>query len=379
MALKPFSNGPKHHFFGYYGINPWDRNFRYHLALETDFHRHVPTPTDIAQVGLVDKRSGDFTPVASTSAFNLQQGSMMHWIDVGFGEELTFNDWDDDRLVSRAVTLATRESRTIQGAIAAVSTATPYAIGLNFARMSICRQVVGYANNIDAASWEPVPLDDGLFLIDLRDGSMEVVLSITEVLQHSNLNAADCGMTWFNHIMFNPPGDRIFFFCRTRHNGRGFNTSLWTVNPDGSNLQCQIPFGHKISHFAWRDDKRMLMSTNVLGQMQFVEFTDSKGDFQPIGKGKLPNDGHACFSPDGSWLVCDTYPREPERMAHLILYHLNRDQKIEIGHVYTAPEFTGEIRCDLHPRWFPDGKWVTIDSVNNGDRQIYLADLSEVI
>ena len=113
--------------------------------------------------------------------------------------------------------------------------------------------------------------------------------------------------------------------------------------------------------------------------MQFVEFTDSKGDFQPIGKGKLPNDGHACFSPDGSWLVCDTYPREPERMAHLILYHLNRDQKIEIGHVYTAPEFTGEIRCDLHPRWSPDGKWVTIDSVNNGDRQIYLADLSGII
>ena len=86
MALKPFSNGPKHHFFGYYGINPWDRNFRYHLALETDFHRHVPTPTDIAQVGLVDKRSGDFTPVASTSAFNLQQlstiGMMIAWFPV---------------------------------------------------------------------------------------------------------------------------------------------------------------------------------------------------------------------------------------------------------------------------------------------------------
>ena len=85
MILKPFSNGPKHHFFGYYGINPWDQDFRYHLALETDFHRHVPTSTDIAKVGLVEKDSGDFTSVASTSAFNLQQGRMMHWIDVGFG------------------------------------------------------------------------------------------------------------------------------------------------------------------------------------------------------------------------------------------------------------------------------------------------------
>ena len=50
---------------------------------------------------------------------------------------------------------------------------------------------------------------------------------------------------------------------------------MWTVNPDESDLQCQIPFGYKISHFAWRDDKRMLMSTDILGQMQFVEFTVS--------------------------------------------------------------------------------------------------------
>ena len=50
-----------------------------------------------------------------------------------------------------------------------------------------------------------------------------------------------------------------------------------------------------------------------------------------------------------------------------------------LGQVYAAPEFTGEIRCDLHPRWSPDGKCVTIDSVNNGDRQIYLADLSGII
>ena len=76
----------------------------------------------------------------------------MHWIDVGFGEELTYNDWDGNRLVSRAVTLVSRESRTIQGAIAAVSTTNPYAIGLNFESMSACRQVVGYANNIDPAS-----------------------------------------------------------------------------------------------------------------------------------------------------------------------------------------------------------------------------------
>ena len=84
--LRQFSNGPKNHFFGYYGINPWDQSRTYHLALETEFHDYVPTATDIAKVGAVHRETGDFIPLASTSAFNLQQGSMMHWINVGLEE-----------------------------------------------------------------------------------------------------------------------------------------------------------------------------------------------------------------------------------------------------------------------------------------------------
>ena len=109
------STGPKHHFFGYYGINPWSRSMQYHLALETDFHEHRPGLNDIASVGLVDRKTNTFTKYAETSAFNLQQGSMMHWIDVGFGEEFTFNDWENEKLVSRAVHLETGDLRTIEG------------------------------------------------------------------------------------------------------------------------------------------------------------------------------------------------------------------------------------------------------------------------
>lgn len=89
--IKRISNSPKHHFFGYYGINPWDRSFQFHLALETDFHEHRPTKGDSAAVGLLNRQTQDFIPLASTTAFNLQQGSMMHWI----GEEFTFNDWEN--------------------------------------------------------------------------------------------------------------------------------------------------------------------------------------------------------------------------------------------------------------------------------------------
>ena len=122
ITITRLSSPPKHHFYGYYGIEAWDPSRRYHLSLETDFHEHRPVVGDVALVGLIDRETHAFIPYASTSAFNLQQGSMMHWIDVGFGNEFTFNDWENDGLVSRAINLQTRETRTICGAVAAALT-----------------------------------------------------------------------------------------------------------------------------------------------------------------------------------------------------------------------------------------------------------------
>ncbi len=371
------SSSPKHHFFGYYGINPWDRSLRYHLALETDSHERRPGVGDSALVGLVDRETHAFTPYAETSAFNLQQGSMMHWIDAGFGEEFTFNDWEDGGLVSRAVNSETREVRTIQGAIAAVSPAKPTAIGLNFARMAHCRAVVGYANDIDPASLQDHPGDDGLFLLDLKDGGSQLILSIADVIKASQYEGAKEKRAWFNHVLFNTDGSRILFFCRVREQS-SLCTSLWTVNPDGTNLECQIPFRRWISHFAWRDPKRILISSNLIGDGGFLEFTDGQRDFKPFGKGILPRDGHACFSPDARWVVCD-YRRGkgPDRMAGLMLYNVNDRAKISLGKFRSDERFSGDIRCDLHPRWSPDGRTISFDSIHEGNRQIYMMDVSK--
>lgn len=201
--VTALSSGPKHHFFGYYGINAWDKSLRYHLALESDFHDRRPETGDSALVGLVDRQTNTFTQYAKTSAFNLQQGSMMHWIDAGFGEEFTFNDWEGDGLVSRAVNIETREMRTIQGAIAAISPTEPVAIGLNYARMSHCRAVVGYANEIDPESLQDVPEDDGLSLLDLKTGKSRLVMNIADVIQASGCEEAQGRRAWFNHVLFN--------------------------------------------------------------------------------------------------------------------------------------------------------------------------------
>ncbi|MDP6117376.1 MAG: hypothetical protein QGF00_18150 [Planctomycetota bacterium] len=373
-TLRPLTHPPRHHFFGYYGIDSWDSSCRCHLALETGFHEHPPRPDDVAAVGLIHGDDLTFEPIAQTSAFNLQQGSMMHWIETVHGEEFTLNDWEDGELVSRAISADTRASRTISSAIAAVSPTRPQAIGLNFKRMAQCRSVVGYASgNVDELIEHPK--DDGLFLIDLETGGSSLLVSIEDVTRRMD---APAGAAWFNHVLFNTDGSRILFFCRVKTQPR-YMSSLWTVNPDGTGLRCEIELGKKVSHFAWFDERRILISTDVLGQMEFVEFTDGEGDFQPAGRGKLPEDGHACFSPDHQWLVCDTYPLGPESLCELMLYNLARNEKITLGHFHSPEPFRGDIRCDLHPRWRRDGLAVSFDSVHEGTRQIYEFNVSDVV
>jgi len=377
--ITRLSTGPQHHFFGYYGICPWDSTDRYHLALRTDFHERAPTPEDRAEVGLIDANSGRFTPFAATRAFNLQQGSMMHWIDAGFGEEFTFNDWEGDRLVSRAVDPRTRVQRTIDGAIAAVSPFGSLAIGPNYARMSVCRRVVGYANrSYSLEDLTPIPDDDGLFRIDLQTGRTELLIAISDVHRLLPYQGIDQQPHWFNHAVFNPDGTRLVFFCRVMQPGR-FLDSLWTVNTDGTGLGCLIEYGHFVSHLAWYDLDTIMVSCDVLGSMQFVSLNVRSGQIAGMQMAEFPPDGHNAFSPDYRWVVCDTYPKGPDRECGLLLHDRTTHQTHHLGSFVHPAHIRGAWRCDLHPRWSRGGRVITFDSVHEGTRQIYAVDVSGIV
>jgi Tol biopolymer transport system component len=374
--ITRLSAGSKHHFFGYYGICPLNLGNRYHLALETDFHDHAPTPEDSAGVGLVDCTNGSFERFAETRAFNLQQGSMMHWINAGSGEEFTYNDWEGDRLVSRAVNPHTRATRTINGAIAAVSGQGPVAIGLNFARMSACRHVVGYANSIyNAENILPIPDDDGLYRIDLKTGQSSLLVSIADIHGREPRSTAP---HWFNHAVFNPQGSRVLFFCRIIRPGR-FLTSVWVANTDGTGLDCLIGYDHDASHYAWQDDDSIMISTDVLGEMEFVSINVRTKEASRMEIAGFPADGHNAFSPDHRWLVCDTYPHGSDRKSRLLLHNRETKSTLQVGSFSHAEHIKGDWRCDLHPRWSADGTMVTFDSIHEGSRQIYAVAMPEVV
>ena len=92
----------------------------------------------------------------------------------------------------------------------------------------------------------------------------------------------------------------------------------------------------------------------------------------------LTEDGHCSFSPDRRWVLNDTYP-DTYGMRTLMLYRWRDGKRIDLARLYSPKErWWGEIRCDLHPRWSRDGNRICVDSVHNGERQMYLIDIPRI-
>ena len=64
----PLTRGPKHYFFGYYAVPPWDATGKYLLCLETSFHDRKPTASDRAVIGSVELETARWVPTATTDS-----------------------------------------------------------------------------------------------------------------------------------------------------------------------------------------------------------------------------------------------------------------------------------------------------------------------
>jgi hypothetical protein len=83
--------------------------------------------------------------------------------------------------------------------------------------------------------------------------------------------------------------------------------------------------------------------------------------------------------PGNRWVLCDTYP-DRERRQNLYLFDTVENRRVELGGFTLPKEYSGEWRCDLHPRFSRDGRRVVIDSPHTGQgRQLHAVDISGII
>jgi len=381
--VRTITHGPKFHWFAYYDKLQFDPAVRYALSNEVDFEHRSPTADDVIKVGMVDLDDGDrWIELGESRAWCWQQGCMLQWRP-GSSSEVLWNDRDGDHFVCHVLDVHTRKKRTIPHPIYTVSPCGKWAVAPDFRRVNDMRPGYGYAGLPDPNSDKLAPEDSGIFRIDLETGEQRLLLSLAEIAKipfdKYDLTGAK---HYFNHLLVSPDGSRFEFLHRWRMEGlRSFGTRMLTAAADGSDVRVIDPSGYT-SHFIWRDPNHILAWSRADSDGDaFYLYEDRQGGkVEVVGKGVMSVNGHCTYLPGNEWILNDTYPQGKDRNQNPYLYHVATGRRVPLGHFHLPKEYSGEWRCDTHPRFRPDGKLVCIDSPHTGEgRQLHLIDISGIV
>ena len=376
--VRAITRGPKYHWFGYYDKREFDPSSRYVLGMQVAFEHRTPDPDDTIDVGMVDLEEDDrWIRLGSTRAWCWQQGCMLQWLP-GSKTEVIWNDREEDRFVCHILDVTTRTRRTLPAPIYAISPDVRWAVATDFRRLHDTRPGYGYAGIPDPNRDDPAPDDAGVWRIDLRTGQSDLLLSFRQVaaIPYLTPGEASGAKHKFNHLLVAPDGSRFAFLHRWLRPGKPTATRLITADSDGSRLYVLDPYG-KTSHYDWRDPQHILAWAAHPSQGEkFYVYEDQSPKVEVVGPDVMTRNGHCTYLPDRRWILNDTYP-DRDRNQHPYLYDVAHGTRHPLGHFRSAPEYTGEWRCDTHPRFSPDSRSVVIDSPHGGNgRQLYLIDIS---
>jgi len=379
--VRTITRGPRHHWFGYYDKLQFDPAGKRLLGMEVDFEHHSPRLGDTVRIGMVDLADGDrWTELGTSGSWGWQQGCMLQWRP-GSSDEIIWNDREDDRFVSRLLNLKTGALRTLPRPIYTIAPNGRTAFGIDFARLQLMRPGYGYASaKADATA---IPADAGIWRIDLDTGKDQLLVSVADVVGFQPQPHFVGLNHWFNHLLVNTDSTRLEFLHRCGKGG-GFRTRMLTMNLDGTDRFVLEDAG-MVSHFIWRDPDHILAWAQPAGRPAgFWIYRDRTRALERIGADVMTQDGHCTYLPGNRWILCDTYP-DRQRLQHPYLFEVASQRRVPLGHFESPPAYTGEWRCDTHPRFSPDGRQICIDSpvgdsqAGGQGRQMHLIDVSGIV
>jgi len=404
-----------HHFFGYYNKTPWDASCRYVLAQRTPWHTAELRPELEAVIGCFDRSDGDrFIDLGRTTAWNWQMGSQLQWLDGAPGTQLIYNHRSSDAcavfagLGSTVIDMASGSRRVLPLPVYVVAPNSAWALCVDYRRLYITHQTIGYAEAGGPHSVPLCPVDDGIRWMDLVTGDHRLAMSHAQLRAFDPRPSMDNAIHWVSHIEVSPDSRRVLFLHRWTERVEDetcFLHRLMTMDPDGANLrllecsdhplpQLQLGFDanavgtfdyekseYQISHPLWRRNGQLVVWGPHAGRINYHLYDDAPaGAVAPIGPGQLAENGHMSFSPvNPRWMLSDTYPDDRTHDRELFLYDLDTGCRHVLGRFFADPHLGKENRCDLHPRFSRDGRQVCIDSVHEGARQMYVLDIGAIV
>ncbi|EKO3884592.1 glycosyl transferase [Vibrio metschnikovii] len=361
-------------FFGYYDKSPSNSSGLVLGHCSEDSTAVNPFAYKAIKLALFSPDLENILWSTNTRAYNWQQGARLHWLNDEF---FIYNDFNAIKQRYMAKVVSSKSLELVKQFDYPVqdSYKTDYFISLNYQRLMTLRPDYGYRNLPPLNNDELNECEqDGLWRVDFETGKSDLLISITDARKVNPRDEFDAAVHKFNHVMISPNGERFIFMHRYLIGKRRFDRLLLADAKTGA-LKLLSDFG-MVSHCFWADDN------TVLGYMRGPEEKDGywlldvdTGEFTPFAHEVLSKYGDGHPHVVGDWFITDTYP-DKARMQHLLMCNWKTGEVKHVGEFLHGFQFSGETRCDLHPRLTPDGKAVYFDSVFTGERKLYRMELS---
>lgn len=384
--LKPtrkcFSHSGAHVFFGYYDLDPFSINDELLLAGRTRIPLRSPGQGDTLDVGYfrLDAEYRQFIPVDTTESWCWQQGCRLRWYPAAANRKILYNNIVGGRLGSVIQDVFTKKIESfIPAPLYDVTPDGTKGLTLDFVRLQRLRPGYGYGGLPDPTRGVSVPAGDGVWVVELLTGTRALLVDMADLVKVDPTSSMAGAEHYINHISINPSGTAFLFLHLWVANGSGRRFSrIITCDMEGNGLRVW-PMGETASHYSWVSDSEFSVVWNApdVGGPRYFRVNRFTGEKGVVGGDWLREDGHQSFLREGRWMLTDTYPNT-YRDQLLLMLELKSNRLYCLDRFHVPSEFSGEVRCDLHPRVSKSEGKICVDVIVNGYRGMAVLDLGMV-
>lgn len=399
------------YFFGYYDKSPLSHDSSKLLFHRVKFDGREQLENEEVEIGFVELKTNKITVIASTLAWNWQQGAQLQWLGPDFNTRFIYNTIQNGQLLSYIYDIEAKQTKKVQYSIYSVFSCGTRALSIDYGHLFDLRPGYNYIN-YGYSAHSDLHRNTSVTLVDLESGSFETILTLSDILEQHNLHDLSDLPCWIEHIDISPDQEKFSFFVRWSRNNTDFSR-VFISNVKNPKQIYMLPDNKFYSHYSWVDNTNFSIWTQKI----FYPSNDSTDSSQPSfanqltntkikikaylskfiprfifrkfkstsklsifsEKGKLksvipldsisPN-GHQTWYRNGKSLLIDTY-QDDKNFRKLFSYCTISQQLEPIGKFYSHYN-DSTFRCDLHPHFDKKEKLIAIDSSHNTKRSILL-------
>lgn len=359
------------YFYGYYDKSPWDASDRYMICVKVKQAYKSVAPKEQGVVGVIDTQDENkFHKIGITHSWNVQQSCMAQWMGPDFKSRIIYNDFRDGRYCSIIYNFESKmEEKVLPMAAYDVARDGSFILSLDFSRLHRMRPGYGYSNLPDTTKGELCPDKTCIWKVDVATGTVTELFKYTDFAAFEPDESMVGAEHKVNHLMISPNCKRFMVLHRWFQKGRK-HTRLVTVNIDKTEMY-NLSDDVFVSHCYWKNDEEILsfLRKKETGDHYYL-MRDKTQEYKMYWP-ELRTDGHCSYSPDGKYIITDTYPNR-KRMASVYFCTEEDNRSRRIARVFSPFRYDNDCRCDLHPRWNRKGTKICIDSVHDGKRGLYV-------